>query len=381
MEEKKNTLTIWKTVAIFAVIAALVMTVLLCVTVTKAPEPGTPGETADISGDPLSQWTDGCEAKEKLMAFVKDVTDENSPNFIPTENRIAVFDMDGTLVAELYPTYFVCYLYEWRVLKDPDFEPTAEQVRLAEEIRDAGLTNAYTAEMIDEHTKEYARVFEGMTQQEFSDYVTDVLMQKADGFTGMLYGNSFFLPMVEAVEYLQANDFTVYVCSGSDRDTCRAIVRDYLDIPESQIIGTDVALEADAQKGEAGLRYQLTPEDQVIRTDRVSEKNEKMNKVSAIAEEIGQKPVLSFGNSSGDQSMHLYTITDNPYRSAAFMLIADDDERDYGNPEKAEELRTKWESLGFNVVSMRDDFKTIYGEDVKKTGTFRWMEEFSSGRN
>ena len=64
------------------------------------------------------------------------------------------------------------------------------------------------------------------------------------------------------------------------------------------------------------------------------EKNEKMNKVSHIAEEIGRQPVLSFGNSSGDQSMHMYTITGNPYKSAAFMLIADDDERDYGNPEK-----------------------------------------------
>ncbi len=82
-------------------------------------------------------------------------------------------------------------------------------------------------------------------------------------------------------------------------------------------------------------------------------------------------------DASGDQSMHMYTITDNPYKSAAFMLIADDDVRDYGNPEKADELRAKWEGMGFNVISMKDDFRTIYGDDVKKTGTFRWTEEFS----
>jgi hypothetical protein len=26
---------------------------------------------------------------------------------------------------------------------------------------------------------------------------------------------------------------------------------------------------------------------------------------------------------------------------------------------------------------MKDDFRTIYGDDVKKTGNFRWLEEFA----
>ncbi|MBR5428262.1 MAG: hypothetical protein IK118_07930, partial [Clostridia bacterium] len=115
--------------------------------------------------------------------------------------------------------------------------------------------------------------------------------------------------------------------------------------------------------------------------DHLLIKNLKMNKVKQIVQEIGRKPVLSFGNSSGDVSMHMYTISDNPYRSAAFMLIADDDVRDYGHPEKGDELRAKWEALGFHVISMRDDFKTIYGENVKKTGTFRWTEELGGTAN
>ena len=89
------------------------------------------------------------------------------------------------------------------------------------------------------------------------------------------------------------------------------------------------------------------------------------------------QPVLSFGNSSGDVSMHNYTLSANPFRSAAFMLIADDDTRDYGNPEKAEALREKWEAGGYNVISMKNDWRTIYGDQVRKTGTFRWAEEFS----
>lgn len=65
--------------------------------------------------------------------------------------------------------------------------------------------------------------------------------------------------------------------------------------------------------------------------------------------------------------MHMHTITGNKYKSAAFMLIADDEERDYGNTAKNTKLGEDWKSNGFNVISMKNDFKTIYGYDVKKT--------------
>ena len=100
-----------------------------------------------------------------------------------------------------------------------------------------------------------------------------------------------------------------------------------------------------------------------------------MNKVSVIEQEIGVQPVLSFGNSSGDEAMANFVLDENPYKSAAFMLIADDDVRDYVHPEKAADLRAQWEGYGFNVISMKNDFATIYGEGVEKTGKFRWTEE------
>jgi hypothetical protein len=187
--------------------------------------------------------------------------------------------------------------------------------------------------------------------------------------------------MIEVVEYLQENDFLVYVISGSDRFICRTFVEGVLDIPYEQIIGMDVELEATHQEGADGLKYVYTKEDTIVRTDRLIIKNLKMNKVTAIVREIGKQPVLSFGNSSGDVSMHNYTIFGNKYKSAAFMLIADDEERDYGNTEKVQKLRKQWEEDGFHVISMKDDFRTIYGDDVKKTGTFRWLEEFANPVN
>jgi len=183
--------------------------------------------------------------------------------------------------------------------------------------------------------------------------------------------------MIEVVEYLQENGFKVYVCSGSDRFICRTFIEGVLDIPYEQIIGMDVDMEASAENGVDGLKYVYTKDDTIIRTDRLLIKNLKMNKVKAIVQEIGRQPVLSFGNSSGDVSMHNYALFNNKYKSAAFMLIADDEERDYGNTEKAMDLRAKWEESGYQVISMKDDFLTIYGENVRKTGTFNWLAEFA----
>ena len=96
-----------------------------------------------------------------------------------------------------------------------------------------------------------------------------------------------------------------------------------------------------------------------------------------IAREIGRQPVLSFGNSGGDTAMHNYTIFHNRYKSAAFMLIADDEVRDYGNAEKVQPLKEKWEESGYHVISMANDWKTIYGEDVVKTNEFHWLDDLA----
>ena len=183
--------------------------------------------------------------------------------------------------------------------------------------------------------------------------------------------------LLQVIDYLQEHDFSVYVVSGSDRYICRELFEGMVDVPSDHFIGMDVALEASGQGDADTLDYTFQPGDELVRTDVMQVKNLKTNKVTAIMREIGKQPVLSFGNTSGDSAMHIYTISNNPYKSLAFMLIADDDVRDYGHPEKADELRQKWEGLGFQVISMKNDFRTIYGESVKKTGTFHWTEELS----
>ena len=334
----------------------------------------------ELYEDAFAEWNADAPALNALIDYVEAVTDEASPDYIPAEDRIAVFDMDGTLMGELYPTYLEYYMLAWRILKDPTIEPDAEMLEVGRTLRDCALDNSFPEDMPMQHAIQAARAYSGMTLNEFADFVTRILIREVDGFEGMTYAECFYLPMVEVVEYLQENNFKVYVVSGSDRFICRTFIEGMLDIPYENIIGMDVQLETTNQGDEDALDHVFSIGEDVVRSDKLLIKNLKTNKVLQIAQEIGRQPVLSFGNSSGDVSMHNYTIGNNVYRSAAFMLIADDDQRDYGNPEKAEGLREKWEASGFEVISMANDWKTIYGEDVVKTGEFHWLEELAEDR-
>ena len=339
-----------------------------------------PDEEEPAAEDAFADWNPDAPALHTLIDYVEAVTDEASPDYIPVEDRIAVFDMDGTLYGELFPTYLEYYLLAWRILKDESITPDAEMLALGRELRESVIYHKFASDMPMRHAIQAARAYAGMTQREFAEFVNSILIRDVDGFEGMTYATAFYTPMLEVIDYLQENDFRVYVCSGSDRAVCRTLLEGMIDIPYANIIGMDVGYEATGQGDTDGLDYVFKAGDDVVRTDKLIIKNLKMNKVLQIVQDIGQKPVLSFGNSSGDVSMHMYTISDNPYRSAAFMLIADDEVRDYGNTAKAEKLGKEWEADGFEVISMRDDFRTIYGDGVVKTGSFRWAEELAEDR-
>jgi hypothetical protein len=94
----------------------------------------------------------------------------------------------------------------------------------------------------------------------------------------------------------------------------------------------------------------------------------KENKCYIIQREIGKQPVLSFGNSSGDFAMDNYALSNPNYKSAAFQLCCDDLERENGNAEKAESMLKDCEENGYVPISMKNDWKTIYGDGVTYTG-------------
>ena len=308
-----------------------------------------------------------CEALTALQEYVEDVTNPDSKNFIRAEDRVATFDMDGTFVGELYPSYFEYNLLEYRALDDATYEAPKDVMETAQEIRNFVRTGKPLPDHFDmKHAYAAAKAYSGMTLAEFDAYVKAYAAQPANGFSGMTYGESFYKPMLEVFDYLKDNGFTCYVVSGSDRFICRALTES-IGIPSNRVIGMDVRLVSSAQGTEEGVNYTMGREESILRTDELIIKNLKTNKVKQIAQEIGKVPVLSFGNSGGDAAMHNYALSNPKYKSAAFMLIADDDVRDHANREKALKLGQQWREAGYHVISMRDDFKTIYGEGVTKT--------------
>ena len=309
-----------------------------------------------------------CEALTALKTYVEDVTNPQSPNFISTEDRIATFDMDGTFVGELYPTYFEYNLLEYRALDDPSYRDLApKDVReAAQAIRDFVRNGKPLPDHFDMiHARAAAKAYAGMTIAQFDAYVKAYAAKPANGFTNMTYGQAIYKPMLEVFDYLKDNGFTYYVVSGSDRFICRALVES-IGIEPNRVIGMDVWFKSSSQAKVAGVDYTMAHEEYLVRTDSLIIKNLKTNKVLQISQEIGKVPVLSFGNSSGDQAMHNYCLSNPKHRTAAFMLIADDDARDHANREKALTLGQKWRNSGYHVISMRDDFRTIYGDGVQK---------------
>lgn len=322
----------------------------------------------DVRKTQFTLWND-CPALTALIDYVEDVTDKKSENFIPEEDRIVTFDMDGTLIGELNPRYFVYNMLEYRILDDPEYKDKAtdDEIRIANMIRDYGRKHVPFPPRFDFmqcHTTGTA--YAGMTMQEFDHYVKNFASKPAYGFSGMTFGEEYYKPMLEVLDYLEEKGFINYIVSGSERHIVRSLA-DSIGFPANRVIGFDVEIRADNQGETQSVDYDFALTDKAVRGSKVITENVHSRKIEQISQEIGKIPVLSFGNSVGDMSMHNLCLSNPRYKAMAFMLIADDDVRDYANRQKGLELGERWKKCGYQVISMKDDFKTIYGYGVTKT--------------
>ncbi|WP_294159301.1 HAD family hydrolase [uncultured Selenomonas sp.] len=330
------------------------------------------------SGAGFRYWNKDAASYKALTDYVKDVTSRKSDNYIPPEARVAVFDMDGTLMGERTPLYFEWMMYLHRVLDDPSYAASEEDVALATTIREA-LENGGPINIPgDAVAQSQARVFAGMTLLEYDDYVRQFMETPAEGLAvapdakakleKMPYlkrGEAFYLPMVEVLSYLQANGFETWIVSGSDREALRVLADGVLPVETAHIIGKDVQYVASGQGDIDSSNYIFEQKSDVVVRGGLLQRDVCMDKVGNIVRSIGKQPVLAFGNSIGDAAMMNYTLAKNQYKSMAFALLCDDTEDDRGNEAVADVMRNVCEETGWTPVSMRDDWKTVYGYDVK----------------
>lgn len=289
----------------------------------------------------FSYWNKN-ESLDKLVAYVEDVTNKNSKNYIPKEDRIVVFDMDGTLCCEDDPIYLEACIYVHRILEDDSYEANEIEIDYANKIKETNseIDGAY-------FTKMYADAFAGMKTEEYDkyikNYINNVPSLNHEGFT---YGDLWYEPMVEIVDYLNNNDFEVYICSGTDRSTCRAYIDGHLDVKFDNIMGSDIKF--------------VIENDELVRSNEVITTNTGEEKIGTVFLDIGKKPILCFGNSTGDIALAEYTKSNDKYITDVFMVINDDEVRNNGNLDDSQSLKNQCDEYGWNYFSIKNDFKEIY---------------------
>lgn len=314
-------------------------------------------------------WNDDSPTKQKIIEFVENAIDPLSPYYIPPEDRIATFDMDGTFYCETAPLYFQETMFLYRATEDKNYTPDKKMRKFAEKIKPkiynkTGITAAENKQLFKYLTKAY----EGMTPEEYRAYVRNFMNDPETGLTNLKRGEAFYLPMIEIMSYLTNNGFAVYIDSACGVDTTRELVGDILPIQSDRIIASDFNFTStnmgkDAPKDHF---FDRRKEKIVISGDLINE-NAKTVKIFSILNQIGKRPVLAFGNSMGDSGMLEYTLQNDKYNSMSFMVLCDDTERELGNPKRAESDKAFAEKRGWQTISMRDEFKTIYGYNVRRS--------------
>jgi phosphoserine phosphatase len=318
-----------------------------------------------ISGwaqDPLPSWNDG-PAKKAIIEFVKTTTTKGSANFVPAEERIATFDQDGTCMVEKPVAAQLAYcLYRLGILakEKPEIKDT-EPFRTVLSGDRAAIAKLSVPDM----EKIILTTLSGMTTDQFRDQVKQWLATARDPRWKKPYTELIYLPMKEVFKYLRANGYKTYIVTGSGQDFVRVYAEETFGIVPEQIIGS---METTAYGYDKDGKPILTKEPKVMHVD------DKGGKPEAIYFMIGRRPCAAFGNSAGDQEMLEYA-TAGAGSHLGMLVLHDDATREYaygpaqGLPDTKEgftqALYDKAKAQGWNVISMKNDWKQVFAFEKK----------------
>jgi phosphoserine phosphatase len=308
--------------------------------------------------DQLDLWNDG-PAKRAIIDFVTKVTAANGPDFAPPADRIATFDNDGTLWCEK-PMYIQLdfILRRWVQMAEQNPALRDQQPwRAAVEKDYAWLGNAITKHYRGDDSdlpalmKGLLTAFEGITVEDFAERAGSFLRTQSHPTLGRPYRNCGYAPMIELLRYLEANGFTNYIVSGGGRDFMRPVTQELYGIPPERVVGSSIALAFRAS-GDGG---------DVLTQPQLDVLDDGPVKPTRIWSRIGKRPILAVGNSNGD--IQMLQFANKPPRPALRMVILHDDaDREVDYTAGAEEALELAKQYGWTVVSMKDDWKTVFAQ-------------------
>ncbi|MGL5226886.1 MAG: hypothetical protein ACRC77_01715 [Bacteroidales bacterium] len=310
--------------------------------------------------DPLPSWND-TQIKSQLIDYVK-----KAKNEIPKDDRVAVFDMDGTIACEA-PLWFEMAIAVQGMVdqlkQDPALISKTEYKYaqlLSQNPNDTTVTNHWVVDGVNYLDSIVLKAFAGKTSEEYISYAKNYLTTTQAPRFDRPYAQLFYQPMLELLEYLDDAKFKVYIVSGSLSGTVWSICPQTLDMDRDQLIGTrQVKIPV---YGPEGAKF-------VLQKNIYQPKNDGNGKSVNIYDQIGKIPVFAFGNTAGDFGM-FHLASSSPYPHMALMLNHDDPEREYAYPPYHGKAVPAWQdSMRVNswiTVDMKSEFKTVW-MDTHKT--------------
>jgi phosphoserine phosphatase len=304
----------------------------------------------------MKSWRNS-PAKKAILDFVATTCGHDGSEAVPVEERVAVFDNDGTLWCEKpMPIQLDFILRRLTTMAEADETLRDRQPWKAAYERDYGWLSAVMVEHYAGDDRNVRTLATGVLAAHGGISVDDFEAQ-ADAFLrsaqhptlGRSYLACAYAPMLELLAHLEANGFTNYIVSGGGRDFMRPISREVYGIPRERVIGSATALEyASDERGGAIMRK---PE-----ADYLDDGPEKPIR---IWNRIGRRPLLAAGNSNGDVPMlHFTQHADKP--SLRLLILRDDPEREFDYTTGAEAALDQAQSDRWTVVSVKDDWDNVF---------------------
>ncbi len=292
--------------------------------------------------DRLQSWNDG-PAKRAIVDFISRAT-APGPDFVGVADRIATFDNDGTLwVEQPLPPQFDFVFRKWadEVRADPSLaEQQPYKAILTRDPAFFGAIATQEPEAVGALLAAFSRSWQGTTPDEFDAQVRVWLTTVKQPKLGALYIELVYKPMLELLEYLKAEQFRVFVCSGGGRDFMRVFAEETWGIYKENVIGT-------------AAEYSYT-DGRIIRGEHVlGGVDIGPGKPEHIFAQTGRLPVFAGGNADVDIEM---------LEAARFSVLVnhDDAHREFAYTNGGEASLAKAKKLGWTVVSMKNDWNTVF---------------------
>jgi phosphoglycolate phosphatase-like HAD superfamily hydrolase len=291
----------------------------------------------------LPSWND-TTTKQAILDFVAKTSDENNPDYISPTDRIAAFDNDGTLWVE-QPAPAQTGLLLGKLVEQVKADPS-----LAEEDPYKGIVTQdpvflqALAQQVPETVIAFlsgvGKAWEGTTPEAYDAEVRAFLASSLHPRYDSPWTDLIYQPMLELFDLLRENDWRVFVCSGGGRDFMRVFSEEALGIYRENVIGS--APEFAYQEG------------QLVRQNKLHGNiSLGPGKLEHIHARTGRTALFAGGNGDVDLEM----LQEARFR---LVIVHDDEEREYVVTAGAEKLLAAAEKGAWTMVSMKNDWKTVF---------------------